>query len=29
MGEKWISIKGNLFLSIYFKINNSQSLKNL
>ena len=28
-GRKWISIKGNLFLSIYFKINNSQSLKSL
>ena len=28
-GRKWISIKGNLFLSIYFKIKNSQSLKSL
>ena len=26
-GRKWISIKGNLFLSIYFKINENRSLK--
>ena len=29
MGKKWISKKGNLFLSIFFKIKNSQSLKSL
>ncbi len=28
-GKKWISIKGNLFLSIFFQINNKYKLENL
>ena len=28
-GNKWISKRGNLFVSIYFQINNKLSLKNL
>ena len=29
MGKKWISIKGNLFLSIFFKINKKMNLKKI
>ena len=28
-GKKWISIKGNLFMSIFYKINNNTKLKNI
>ena len=28
-GKKWISIKGNLFMSIFYKINNNTNLKNI
>ena len=28
-GKKWISIKGNLFMSIFYEIQNNTNLKNL
>ena len=28
-GKKWISYKGNLFITIFFKINKKTSLKNI
>tara|TARA_B100000029_G_scaffold280869_1_gene274984 strand:+ start:19 stop:543 length:525 start_codon:yes stop_codon:yes gene_type:complete len=28
-GKKWISIKGNLFMSIFYKINKNSNLKNI
>jgi len=28
-GKKWVSIKGNLFMSIFFKVNNNINLKSI